>query len=528
MTVTIGSLFTGVGGADLGFLAAGCEVAFMCEIDPYAQSVLRRHFPDTPLYDDVRELRGSALPPVDAILACWPCQDLSVAGNRAGLAGGRSGLFWEIPRIVREMREVTGGRCPTWFVGENVPGLFSSHRGRDFARVLAGFSQCGALDIVWRVLDAQHFGVPQRRRRVFVVADFGGERAADVLLEPESLRGDPPAGGGPQEDAARGAQAGAGGVGGDIAGTLGSRPGNGRGGWNGDTDRMTFVPQAYTLHAYTSTAMAGDGDAQAAFPTDRARTLDTTGGLATYQGGTAIVDERPDVPAIAPTLQANLGHHRRHSGRGDSGDPLVPDIAPTLGTNDSYYRGDAGNPLVPALTPIGTRGDPDGPANSLLSRGNRYDGESQSFVVETLRSHPRPGSNSAGALAFQAYQDPISGTAAPCLDAQGGASVAFAENQQAELRESAYVPNLATRRGGKPGMTYPAVRSGLAVRRLTPLECTRLMGWPDGWVQYGDDGKEIPDTHQYRLVGNGVVAPVAAWIARRLVAVHLELQGADA
>lgn len=136
--------------------------------------------------------QGYRLSPVEVICAGFPCQDLSVAGKRAGLDGDRSGLFFEVIRIIKEMREATGGRSPEYVVLENVPGLLSSNSGRDFAVVLGELAGVGALDIGWRICDAQYWGVAQRRRRVFIVADFRDRRAAAVLFEPESCNGDSP------------------------------------------------------------------------------------------------------------------------------------------------------------------------------------------------------------------------------------------------------------------------------------------------------------------------------------------------
>ncbi|MDE2104985.1 MAG: DNA cytosine methyltransferase [Patescibacteria group bacterium] len=197
---TMGSLFTGVGGFDLAFERAGFTTAWQCEIDDHAADVLRHHWPDTTRYVDVARLDRPA--PCDVITFGSPCQDLSVAGKRAGLGGERSGLFFEAMRVIREMREATNGRCPTFIVWENVPGALSSNRGLDFAAVLDAVGELGPLDIAWRVLDAQHFGVPQRRRRIFLVADFGGERAGEILFEPEGVCGDSQACGTPGEDVA--------------------------------------------------------------------------------------------------------------------------------------------------------------------------------------------------------------------------------------------------------------------------------------------------------------------------------------
>lgn len=172
MSLTVGSLFSGVGGLDLGFDAAGWETRWQVEVDERCRSVLARRWPEVPRYADVRDVNGRELPPVDCITYGFPCQDLSVAGNRAGLDGTRSGLFFEAIRIIREMREATDGRYPTWAVAENVAGLLSADNGDAMGRCLDALADIGAVGIEWAVLDAQHFGVPQRRRRVFIVAGF--------------------------------------------------------------------------------------------------------------------------------------------------------------------------------------------------------------------------------------------------------------------------------------------------------------------------------------------------------------------
>lgn len=179
--VTHGSLFSGIGGFDLGLERHGIETMWQCELDPKATAVLEHHWPDTTRYSDVTDMHGGQVEPVDVITFGSPCQDLSVAGQRAGLDGTRSGLVYEALRIASEMKEATGGAHPQLLVWENVPGALSSNAGRDFAAVLDALADVGAVDIGWRVLDAQWFGVAQRRRRVFVVADLGGRRAGQVL-----------------------------------------------------------------------------------------------------------------------------------------------------------------------------------------------------------------------------------------------------------------------------------------------------------------------------------------------------------
>ena len=189
MKMTAVSLFAGVGGFDLALERNGVEVVATAEIDKHARSVLARHFPNAVQYDDVRKVNADGLraagfiPERGIITGGFPCQDLSVAGKRAGLAGARSGLFYEIARIADETKA-------KWLILENVPGLLSSQRGADMGAVVGTLVELG-YGVAWRVLDAQHFGVPQRRRRVFIVAERSGDpaRAAKVLFERQSVRG---------------------------------------------------------------------------------------------------------------------------------------------------------------------------------------------------------------------------------------------------------------------------------------------------------------------------------------------------
>lgn len=183
---TIGSLFAGIGGFDLGFERAGFKTVWQVEIDKAAQGVLRRRFPHAALHSDVREVGAHNLEPVDVVTYGSPCVDLSLAGQRAGLAGERSGLFYEAVRVIRELRKRYGK--PDFAIWENVTGAFSSNQGEDFAAVLRTLADIGALDIGWRVLDSSGFNVPQRRQRVFVVADFTGRRASEILALTEGVR----------------------------------------------------------------------------------------------------------------------------------------------------------------------------------------------------------------------------------------------------------------------------------------------------------------------------------------------------
>jgi DNA (cytosine-5)-methyltransferase 1 len=316
-----------------------------------------------------------------------------VAGRRAGLAGERSGLFHEFARLADSL-------APTWVLIENVPGLLSSNDGRDMGTVLGVLADLG-YGWAYRVLDAQYFGVAQRRRRVFIVGCLGNPaRAAAVLLESESCEGHPP----PSRATGEG-----------VAGSLGSSPAGS--GWRSDTDRMTFVPE----RSSALTAREGKG---------------------------------PDSDSTTP------------------------------------------------------------------------------LVAETLRSHPRPGSATTGPIV--AYSTKLHNTAsnqagkfyeeyAPSLQHDSPPpAVAFSvreDQRTGAVYEMPYFSALSSG-GGKPGQGYPAVRQGMAVRRLTPLECERLQGFPDGWTE------GFPDSVRYRMLGNAVAVPVAEWIGRRIIAAETLRQAA--
>lgn len=194
MKPTFGSLFAGIGGFDLGMEQAGWECKFQVEWDKHCRSVLDRHWPDVEKWGDIRNVDGRFLPPVDCIVFGSPCQDMSQAGKRGGLSAERSGLFHEAVRIIKEMRNATGGTFPRYAIWENVAGALSSNNGHDFATVINEMAKAGACLQEYALLDAQHFGIPQRRRRVFLASLFSvaaAERCPDPLLPvTESVRGD--------------------------------------------------------------------------------------------------------------------------------------------------------------------------------------------------------------------------------------------------------------------------------------------------------------------------------------------------
>ncbi len=210
--LTLGSLFDGSGGFPLGGLISGITPVWASEIEPFPIRVTTKRLPFMKHYGDISQMDGGKVEPVDIITFGSPCQDMSVAGRRDGLDGARSGLFYEAVRIIKEMRCATNGRYPRYIVWENVPGAFSSNSGEDFKAVLETvigiiepntevpmpekarwpYADCYMGDgwsVAYRVLDAQYWGVPQRRKRIYLVADFAGRSAFDILFKSEGLSG---------------------------------------------------------------------------------------------------------------------------------------------------------------------------------------------------------------------------------------------------------------------------------------------------------------------------------------------------
>ena len=319
------SLFSGVGGFDLGLENAGMKTIYQCEWDKHATRILERHWPTVPRWGDISTLTGKEIlshgTPPDVVAWGSPCQDLSVAGKRAGLEGERSGLFHEGIRIINELRKETNNEYPKISIWENVAGALSSNRGADFGVILDEMAKAGAMVIEWAMLDAQHFGIPQRRRRIFCIAIFD--------------------------------------------------------------------------------------------------------------------------PAIASNCPS----------------PLLP-VRESL-------RGDS------------KKGKP----------------KRKSATSETSESVGTSGSNEQ-LLTQQSYAE--------------SSFAQFKEGDVAALKASGGVLG-----GGSE--TIIVTQSTMAVRRLTPLECERLMGWPDDHTRYKADGTEQADTHRYKQCGNGVASPVAEWIGKQLM-----------
>ena len=369
--LTLGSLFDGSGGFPLGGLLSGITPVWASEIEPFPIRVTTKRLPQMKHYGDVSKLNGAKLPPVDIITFGSPCQDMSVAGKREGLDGDRSSLFYEAIRIVKEMREATNGKYPRYIVWENVPGAFSSNRGEDFKAVLteickvkdeqvsiskpakwenAGRIMGDGYSVAWRLLDAQYWGVPQRRQRIYLVADFDGGSAGKILFESEGLSGYSAQGFKSWQNAANGITEGVGETGGqdslmfenhsqdtryrgplEVAQTVSSTYGTGgnnqpfvvqtpktlkvrcgcEGGGKGalvqenlsatlstNNDQTLFQPRAYGVCAKNSNSMKSDNPNSGFYEADTSRCLDANGGNPTCnQGGIAVIEGNGSRPS---------------------------------------------------------------------------------------------------------------------------------------------------------------------------------------------------------------------------------------
>lgn len=397
---------------------------------------------------DITKINGAEIAPVDVIIGGSPCQGLSAAGKRAGLADARSGLFIEQIRVVKEMRDATNGTRPRFMVWENVPGAFSSNKGYDFAAVLeetiriiepeaprvdvpergwptwVQYRDVGERwSVAWRVLDAQYWGVPQRRRRIALIADFGGSAAGEILFNRKGVSGDSEPCGDTREDAAAGTESGAGdsvwclqGNGIDRADTAGR---NGRG-WREN--------QSYTLNTVDRPAVA----CLTPWDSQTARIYDEDGVFHTLNAGEKAGQSRDAV--FCAGFKIENSECARSIGYSE-------ECAPTL---------DSG------------------------AGGNKPTILDMSHANDVIRE---------------------------CVET---------------------VPTLQSRMG--TGGNQVPLMLGRYVRRLTPLECERLQGFPDGWTDIGDwtDSKgrtrKTSDAARYKAIGNSIALPPWKWVLKRLCA----------
>lgn len=560
---------------------------------------------------DITKMSGYTIPPVDVITFGSPCQDLSIAGKRAGMAGERSGLFSEAVRIIREMRYATFGAYPKYAVWENVPGAFSSNKGEDFHAVLQ--SLCRVIDpdaviprptnarggikwpragailadhysLAWRTMDAQHWGVPQRRLRISLVLDLTGGRAGEILFEPESLRGHFAPGITPGQATAGAVENGAGTA--DRAFTLKIRSGC-EGGGKGALvqteksatlstlqDQTLFVaepPKAYSFDSLASNSMKSSNPHSGCREVEIAKTLDTSPpDPAKNQGGIAILDVLPfdttqitspqngsnprfgdpchplaataHPPAavcetvfaesiVEPTFCIQGNTIDRADTAGANGTGVKEDVCYTLNTIDrpavafaldcrnmtaneelsaTLQAKDNGGQSLNYINPVAepliydARGNGDGITSPTMT--GDHNSRVTDYTAITLQ-----GDTVAGALLARDYKGPGRADSLGRVIAQPVGADLY---NGTLTGDRAVTLTTATGQGG--ANTGPSVIEKIIrwiVRRLTPTECERLQGYPDGWTDLGSwiDSKgkthKDADTPRYKALGNSIALP---------------------
>lgn len=560
---------------------------------------------------DITKMSGYTIPPVDVITFGSPCQDLSIAGKRAGMAGERSGLFSEAVRIIREMRYATFGAYPKYAVWENVPGAFSSNKGEDFHAVLQ--SLCRVIDpdaviprptnarggikwpragailadhysLAWRTMDAQHWGVPQRRLRISLVLDLTGGCAGEILFEPESLRGHFAPGITPGQATAGAVENGAGTA--DRAFTLKIRSGC-EGGGKGALvqteksatlstlqDQTLFVaepPKAYSFDSLASNSMKSSNPHSGCREVEIAKTLDTSPpDPAKNQGGIAILDVLPfdttqitspqngsnprfgdpchplaataHPPAavcetvfaesiVEPTFCIQGNTIDRADTAGANGTSVKEDVCYTLNTIDrpavafaldcrnmtaneelsaTLQAKDNGGQSLNYINPVAepliydARGNGDGITSPTMT--GDHNSRVTDYTAITLQ-----GDTVAGALLARDYKGPGRADSLGRVIAQPVGADLY---NGTLTGDRAVTLTTATGQGG--ANTGPSVIEKIIrwiVRRLTPTECERLQGYPDGWTDLGSwiDSKgkthKDADTPRYKALGNSIALP---------------------
>ena len=516
MALTFGSLFAGVGGFDMGFEQAGWDCKFQVEWDKNCQQILNKHWPDVPKWLDVSDVNGAEIPPVDCIIFGSPCQDLSVAGKRAGLEGERSGLFHEAVRIIKEMRDATNGTFPRWTVWENVAGALSSNNGRDFGTVINEMAKAGANLQEYALLDAQHFGIPQRRRRVFLISCFDSatsERCPSPLLPvTESLRGDTKKGKPKGKEPAS-----------QVAESFGSD-----GQWAaGSTEGGDILRTAVTSKWHKGSGGPSGSEYYNMVVEDQPILIDRA---AFNQGVNAAYEPYISDEPVIPSLVARGPHavftkSKRAQTSTDDETWVAGEVNPTL---NSFDVGDT-RATTAIVEPVlfensyrdGARIAKDGVTQTLSAKMGTGGGNTPMIATAySVREDAKANTFSATELdhanALSALRPSPQSHHAQMFIAE---QVSFYDGYNQKLDDSGIHRSLRIGRDSSDFIAQPAEPS-MAVRRLTPLECERLMGWPDDHTRYKADGTEQADTHRYKQCGNGVASPVAKWVAEHIAKVE--------
>ena len=492
-TLTLGSLFDGSGAFPLGGMLSGITPVWASEIEPFPIRVTTRRFPAMKHYGDISQMDGGKIEPVDIITFGSPCTNMSIAGKRAGLDGAQSSLFYQAIRIIKEMRCATNGRYPRWICWENVIGAFSSNRGFDFKKVLEeiiGICEPGAevpmpekdrwpyadiymgerWSVAYRTFDAQHWGVPQRRRRVYLVGDLAGQCAGQVLFESEGLSGYSAEGFRSWQRAARNPAAGLGAAGGICLNDQGGSCMDISFGVSGTLRAQMDGHPPCIVEPGAAVYENHSQDTRYTGPLDTAPTVSSTYGTG---GNNQPFVVQADTPK---TLKIRSGCEG-----GGKGALIQEDMSATLSCNNDQTL------FVPKCYSIGAAF-----SEGMLSDNPR----SGIYEADSSRTLDQNGGNPS------CNQGGIAVVEGPTYAVTTGKYTQVSAEQ---------APTLMARDFKDP----TAVNRGYSVRRLTPTECARLQGFPDFWCAGLDTPEpteadiafwtEVWETHR-RVVGGSAKA----------------------
>ena len=524
--LTLGSLFDGSGGFPLGGLISGITPLWASEVEPFPIRVTTKRLPQMKHYGDVSAQNGADLPPVDIITFGSPCQDMSVAGKRRGLDGERSSLFYQAVRIVKEMRCKTNGKYPRFVVWENVQGAFSSNKGEDFRAVLSSMCKIKREDyavpelpngkwdnagcimgedfsLAWRLFDAQYWGVPQRRKRIYLVADLDGGSAGKILFESEGVSGYTPQGFRSWQGTAGGAEESVG---------ASSLCLNDQGGQRMDvTEDFTATLRAASNHpplvfenhsqdtrykgpldvAQTVSSTYGMGGNNQPFVLETPKTLKIRSGCEGGGKGALIQENKsatlscnndqtvfvPKCYGICSKDSNSMKSDNPHSGFYEAETSRCLDAN---GDNPSCNQG--------GMAVVAVQGSMIGRAEKNDPQGSGI-GEDVSFTLNTADRH-------AVAFSQEAYDKYVENDTGSSLRASGGMYGGGSETLVYSTSKNSYhteaEENLANTLVATDYKDPPTVAEEpqYIIRRLTPTECARLQGFPDWWCD--DLGTENP------------------------------------
>lgn len=531
--LTLGSLFDGSGGFPLGGLISGITPLWASEIEPFPIRVTTKRLPQMKHYGDVSAQNGADLPPVDIITFGSPCQDMSVAGKRSGLDGERSSLFYQAVRIVKEMRCKTNGKYPRFVVWENVQGAFSSNKGEDFRAVLSSLCKIKREDyavpelpngkwdnagcimgedfsLAWRLFDAQYWGVPQRRKRIYPVADLDGGSAGKILFESEGVSGYTPQGFRSWQETAGSSEESVG---------ASSLCLNDQGGQRMDvTEDFSATLRAASNHpplvfenhsqdtrykgplsvAQTVLSTYGTGGNNQPFVLETPKTLKIRSGCEGGGKGALVQDDLsatlacnndqtvfvPKCYGICSKDSNSMKSDNPHSGFYEAETSRCLDAN---GGNPSCNQG--GMAVVAVQGSMIGRAEKNGPQGSGI-------GEDVSFTLNTADRH-------AVAFSQEAYDKYVENDTGSSLRASGGMYGGGSETLVYSTSKNSYhteaEENLANTLVATDYKDPPTVveEPQYIIRRLTPTECARLQGFPDWWCDDLDTENPTEDDIAY-------------------------------